>query len=225
MSSRFSSSHKPLSGSRRLRARSCSRHCQSMIPRFASPTSRGPGSFWAGSRRSSSRRGCGECCRASEGSHLGSRKMKRTSIALIVIALCAFAATARPGQASAARHMMVGMYEPVYSLTAPATTFATFKNLRVQVLRLDLGWRAVAKKRPAHPLDPDDPAYDWDVYDTFVLNARKNRIAVIFSILGTPAWANGGKKPNRAPTRMVSLRYFANVAAKRYSGTFKRPDG
>jgi hypothetical protein len=151
--------------------------------------------------------------------------MKRTSIALIVIALCAFAGTARPGQASAARHMMVGMYEPVYSLSAPATSFATFKNLRVQVLRLDLGWRAVAKKRPAHPLDPDDPAYDWDVYDTFVLNARKNRIAVLFSIYGTPAWANGGKKPNRAPTRMLSLRYFANVAAKRYSGTFKRPDG
>jgi hypothetical protein len=151
--------------------------------------------------------------------------MKRTSFALIVICLCAFAATARPGQASAARHMMVGMYEPVYSLSAPATTFATFKNLRVQVLRLDLGWRAVAKKRPAHPLDPDDPAYDWDVYDTFVLNARKNRIAVLFSIFVTPAWANGGKKPNRAPTRMLSLRYFANVAAKRYSGTFKRPDG
>jgi hypothetical protein len=141
-----------------------------------------------------------------------------------VIALCAFAATARAEQASA--RVLVGLYEPVRPLVAPEKTFATLSNLRVQVLRMDLPWGAVvAKTRPAHPLDPNDPAYDWSAYDAFVINAHKHRIAVIFSIFGTPRWANGGQKLNRAPTKMASLRYFAQAAAKRYSGSFKRRDG
>ena len=149
---------------------------------------------------------------------------RRLSIALITVVLCAVAATARPEQAFAARRMLIGLYDPVQPLARPSTTFPMLAKLRVRILRMDLPWNLVAKKRPAHPLDPADPAYNWDVYDTFVQNAKKYKIAVLFSIYGTPAWANGGKKPNRAPSRMVYLRQFAYAAAKRYSGTFKRAD-
>ena len=122
--------------------------------------------------------------------------------------------------------MLVGMYDPSQSVSAPARAFAAYKNLRVQVLRMDLLWGAVvARKRPAHPTDPNDPAYEWGSYDTFVRNAAKNRIQIIFSIYGTPRWANGGQKPNRAPKKMSYLKNFAFAAAKRYSGTFKRADG
>lgn len=121
--------------------------------------------------------------------------------------------------------MLVGLYEPILPLTSPVKAFATFNSLRVRVLRMDLQWGAVvAKRKPAHPADPADPAYNWDLYDQFVLNAKRNHIVVLFTIFGTPPWANGGQKVNRAPKRMSDLRLFAFAAAKRYSGTFKRGD-
>ena len=46
---------------------------------------------------------------------------------------------------------------------------------------------------------------------------------MLFSIYGTPAWANGGLGANHAPTRSTDLRNFALAAAKRYGGQF--PDG
>jgi hypothetical protein len=121
--------------------------------------------------------------------------------------------------------MLAGLYDPAQPLVAPETTFALYDQLHVQVMRMDLSWAGIASQRPQNAADPSDPAYDWEQYDQLVLDAHKHQIAVVFTIYGTPAWANGGKKPNRAPTRMLSLRLFANAAAKRYSGTFQRGDG
>jgi hypothetical protein len=48
---------------------------------------------------------------------------------------------------------------------------------------------------------------------------------VLFTIYGTPRWAQGKLKGvNRAPRRVASLKYFALAAAKRYSGKFRRDD-
>ena len=151
---------------------------------------------------------------------------KRVSIALLVIALSAVAATAKPDSALASRGMLVGIYDPVQPLISPDKTFATLTDLRAQVLRMDLPWgQYIAKTKPTNPVDPSDPAYNWDLYDDFVINAKKHHMAVLFTIYGTPAWANGGQKPNRAPKKMIYLRQFAYAAAKRYSGTFQRDDG
>jgi len=154
---------------------------------------------------------------------------KRIGIALITIVLSAVAATARPENALAARGMMNGIYDPVQPIIAPDKTFPTLMKLHVKVIRMPLGWggaQGVAKKRPVHPTDPADPAYDWDMYDRVVMNAKKYKIQVLYSIYGTPRWAQTGKKGlNRAPTKMVDLRRFAVAAAKRYSGSFKRSDG
>jgi len=43
---------------------------------------------------------------------------------------------------------------------------------------------------------------------------------LLFTIIGTPAWANGGAGPQHAPTSASTLRAFAYAAAERYSGTF-----
>jgi hypothetical protein len=151
---------------------------------------------------------------------------KTLSIAVLTIVLAVLAAAARPDGASASRGMLVGLYDPVQPIAAPEKTFATLAKLRPQVLRMDLSWGSyVATKRPQHPADPADPAYSWDIYDKFVQNAKKHRMQVVFTIYGTPRWANGGQKPNRAPKKMVYLRQFAYAAAKRYSGKFKRDDG
>jgi hypothetical protein len=150
---------------------------------------------------------------------------KRTGIALLLIVLCAFAASARPQPANAARGMLVGIFDPNRPFDSPDQTFPMLVNLRAQIIRVNLDWFNVAKKRPEHPIDPKDPAYDWDRYDALVLNAAKNKIEVLLTIYGTPRWANGTKKGlNRAPRQMLFLKQFALAAAKRYSGTFKRTD-
>ena len=123
--------------------------------------------------------------------------------------------------------MLVGIYDPVQPFIAPDTTFATLVNLRAQIIRLNLDWNLIATRSGRRkPTDPADPAYNWSTYDRVLLNAAKNKIQVLFTILGTPRWANGKLKgTNRAPAKMADLRYFALAAAKRYSGKFKRDDG
>ena len=150
----------------------------------------------------------------------------RLGIAVLTIVASAVAATARPDQALAARGMLVGLYDPVQPIIAPEKTFETYSKLRVQVMRMDLNWGTyVAKTRPANAADPSDPAYNWDQYDELVQNAKKHKIQVVFTIYGTPRWANSGQKPNRAPKKMIYLRQFAFAVAKRYSGSFQRADG
>jgi Glycosyl hydrolase catalytic core len=153
---------------------------------------------------------------------------KKLSIALLTLVLCGFAATAKPEPAAAARGMLVGIYDPNQPLDSPDKAFQTLKNLRAQIIRVDLNWGGIVakKKRPEFPSDPADRAYNWDIYDRLLLNAKKNKIQVLFTIYGTPRWANGKKKGlNRAPRQMLFLKQFAFAAAKRYSGTFKRDDG
>jgi hypothetical protein len=150
---------------------------------------------------------------------------KKSSIALLTVVLCGFAATAKPEPAAAARGMLVGIYDPIQPVDSPEKTFPTLVKLRAQIIRLDLNWNVVAGKQPASPTDPSDPAYDWSSTDRTVLNAAKNNIQVLFTIYGTPRWAQGKQKGvNRAPRKMSSLRYFALAAAKRYSGKFQRDD-
>jgi len=105
--------------------------------------------------------------------------------------------------------------------------FETLKSLRVQVLRVNLYWGgnrwAVANSKPSDPTDPGDPAYNWSLYDRLVRYATQSGIQVMFSILFTPAWANHGAGPNRAPQSFSALRDFAYAAAERYSGFWTPP--
>jgi len=106
--------------------------------------------------------------------------------------------------------------------------FNQLDQLDPQLIRVNLYWGGklgVARRRPAKATDPADPAYRWDIYDRTVRYADAHGIKVIFSIWSTPTWANGGKKPNRAPTKAIDLRNFAYAAAVRYSGTYEfEPD-
>ena len=137
------------------------------------------------------------------------------------VALAAGAAST----SSAANGMQVGFFDDAQTLFGdPAQSFAQLKDLRTQIVRVSLYWGygplAVAKKRPANPTNPADPAYDWTAYDRAVQYANANGIKVLFSIWGTPDWANGGKGFRAAPSKPLDLQNFAYAAAKRYSGTF-----
>ena len=143
----------------------------------------------------------------------------------IFTAVLVLAAALGASAASAQAHMLVGIQDDAQTLYGnPVTTFATLKSLRTQIVRINLQWGGkygVANdRRPTHPQDPADPAYDWTLYDRAVRYAAQNGIQVLFTILFTPRWANGGKKLNVAPTNPKDLRNFAYAAAERYSGHY-----
>ncbi len=146
-------------------------------------------------------------------------------LAALLAAAAALAAGAQPGTAS--RYLRLGIYDEAQTLYGPVPrTFAFFKELHVQEVRLNLYWGGrfgVAQHRPRHATNPADPAYDWSLYDRTVRYANQYGTHILFSIYGTPAWANGGRGPNAAPTNPDDLRNFAYAAAKRYGGLW--PDG
>ena len=93
-------------------------------------------------------------------------------------------------------------------------------------MHLNWGGRlGVAKRKPREGTDPEDRAYDWHLYDRIVLEGERHGVEVLFTIFGTPPWANGGQAPTHAPRNADPLREFAYAAATRYSGTYERADG
>jgi len=157
-------------------------------------------------------------------------------IALIATALLAAAGLAVSAATAASKkptvkhssHLLVGINDEADTLYGnPLSAFATLKSLNTQVLRVNLYWGgnkwAVANKKPSGATDPGDPAYNWALYDRLVKYAHDNNIQVVFSILWTPGWANGGKARTVAPTDFTDLENFAYAAAERYSGLWIPP--
>ena len=130
------------------------------------------------------------------------------------------APSAQPRQQS--RNLIVGIFDEQATLGDPTWAFDQYKLLGVEALRVNLYWGGPSgvarKKRPANALNPNDPAYDWSVYDAMVKQSADNKIKPVFSILWTPSWA--ARRRTCAPRRTIDLRNFAFAAAKRYSGSF-----
>jgi hypothetical protein len=153
--------------------------------------------------------------------------MRRLSV-LLTVALaavsCVFAANA-----SASSRLIKGLFDEANTLTGnPDRTFPMLRQLNTKALRTNLYWGGrygVASSRPLNPTDPEDPAYDWSLYDRTVNYAQQFGIKVVFSIWGTPRWANGGQSLNVAPTNALDLERFARAAARRYSGRWLAADG
>lgn len=153
--------------------------------------------------------------------------LRRLLILAAVLVAAGTAASARPAHAS--RYLRVGIYDEAQTLYGPIDqTFATLGQLHVQEIRLNLYWGGtygVAQTRPLHPTDPDDPSYNWSLYDRTLQYASQYGIRVLFSVYGTPGWANGGLGTNVAPRQPNDLKNFVTAAAQRYSGSFTAADG
>jgi hypothetical protein len=151
----------------------------------------------------------------------------RRGLALLIAATAA-ALLAVPA-ASPSRFIQHGIFDDTQlNYGNPDVVFPMLKQLRTQVVRVNLVWggpNGVAKRRPVNPMNPNDPAYEWSVYDRTVTRATENGMKVVFSILGTPPWANSAKGLNVAPRNILDLERFATAAARRYNGTWKGPDG
>ena len=99
-----------------------------------------------------------------------------------------------------------------------AVAIARAEAAHATVIRTIANWRVLAPRPPAVPRDSFDPAYRFGDLDALVRNAQRHGIQVMVTIWGSPAWANGGKGPNVAPTRPADLAAFARAIADRYSG-------
>jgi hypothetical protein len=151
--------------------------------------------------------------------------VRRLGALAAVLALACAAATSQ--QAHASRYLRVGIYDEAQIFYGPEPqTFETFQQLHVQELRVNLYWggpEGVARRKPKDPTNPNDPAYNWSLYDQTVDYAQQYGEHVLFSIYGTPGWANGGRGLNVAPTNARELQDFALAAATRYDGSFVGP--
>ena len=84
-----------------------------------------------------------------------------------------------------------------------------------RLVRALVRWDVAAPNRPAPGRRPY-VAPRLHELDELVANAEARDMEVLFTIWGTPAWANGGQGPNRAPTDLDALREFAKGLAERY---------
>ena len=154
--------------------------------------------------------------------------MRRAGVVIAVLAGAVIAATAQPAHAS--KYLRVGIFDQTQTVfpNDPAKTFAMLKQLHVQEIRVTLYWGGefgAARRRPTHATNPADPAYDWTLYDRVVENAASVGIHVLFSIYGTPPWANGDQPLNHAPTQGTDLKNFARAAALHFDGKAKGVNG
>jgi hypothetical protein len=150
--------------------------------------------------------------------------------AAALAAVLVLVAVAVAPSASASPSLRVGIFDDgVVLYGEPDLVFPQLAKTGTQLLRVNLWWAgpsiSVATRRPKRPADPTDPAYNWDTYDRTVRFSIVNNIQPIFSIIGTPPWANAARGWNVAPTNARDLRLFAAAAQKRYSGTFVNADG
>jgi hypothetical protein len=151
-------------------------------------------------------------------------------VAAVAAALAVAVSVVLAPSAAASPSLKLGIFDDgVVLYGEPDLVFPQLQKTGTQLLRVNLWWAGpgirVATRKPRHPADPNDPAYNWDTYDRTVRFSIVNGITPIFSILGTPPWANAAKGWNVAPTKASDLRAFAVAAQKRYSGTFVNADG
>jgi hypothetical protein len=82
--------------------------------------------------------------------------------------------------------------------------------------RVFIGWSDVATRRPLHPRDPNDPAYDWSSVDANLAPYAGTHLEIVAQLWLTPAWASGNPSPKDYPLAPADFGDFAYAAALRY---------
>ena len=137
----------------------------------------------------------------------------------LVVLLLALATCVAASSAPASSGVRYGIQDDAWLEFGPGTLdqrLATFKRLGVPLVRFTLRWNQTALRRPKQPTSPRDRAYDWRRPDRLLRGLRRHGLTPVVTLVGTPAWANGGRAPNFAPPRPRDFRRFATAAARRY---------
>ena len=122
-----------------------------------------------------------------------------------------------PATASAEVTLKKSMWGP--AVVDGGSQFPIYAELGVGIWQTAMRWDQVARRRPASPTDPSDPAYVWPAeLDAAIAEAGRQGIAVSLLVMGTPSWANGGRPAAWAPSSPRDYPRFLTAAARRYPG-------
>ena len=141
-------------------------------------------------------------------------RMRRLLIGLALALL----AGAMP--ATAAAGLELGVQDDAFLSSAEPNAWPLARQLRPDVIRYNVDWASVARKRPAQAELPGDPAYDWSATDRIVRNSAAQKARVLLTLVQAPAWANGGRAPRWAPLDPRDFGRFCRSVATRYSGNY-----
>jgi hypothetical protein len=115
------------------------------------------------------------------------------SATLLALGACA---AAQPAGASAMG--LKGLWGPAFR--EGKSLFPTYRELGIGVYQDVLRWNLIARRAPLNSRDPHDPRYVWPREVIRAIGeANRYKIPVALEIIGTPRWANGGRRPNWAP--------------------------
>jgi hypothetical protein len=139
-------------------------------------------------------------------------------LALLTAVVAAAVTLLVPATSSASPYIRYGVQDDAYLSAGPQlqSRLDTLDRLGAQVVRFTVNWRQIATRKPRRALNPGDPAYDWSNADAVLNGLHDRKIAVIATLYGTPAWANGGRSAHGLPTSKYALPAFALAVAKRY---------
>lgn len=141
----------------------------------------------------------------------------RVGLVTLLFAITACVVASCVVQASPA--IRYGIQDDAWLEFGPGTLnqrLATFKRLGVPLVRFTLHWDQIAPRRPGDATSPRDRAYDWHRSDRVLQGLHRYGLTPVLTLVGTPAWANGGKAANFAPPHPRDFRRFATAAARRY---------
>ncbi len=156
-------------------------------------------------------------------------RVRRLSTLTVVLALLGVALA----QSAAASKRQLAMFEDDFQLqTNPEATLDTFKSLGVGMVRVYVAWNRIAPfTRPSgfKPSNPNDPNYNWAIYDRIVRDARARGLIVDLTLGGgAPPWANGRGAPKDAghlqwKPDAAQFGAFVHAIGQRYDGQFTPP--
>ena len=120
----------------------------------------------------------------------------RVTLCVLLVALAAGVAAS---SVQASTGVQYGIQDDAWLEFGPGNLnqrLTTFKRLGVPLVRFTLRWNEIARRRPKDPTSPRDPAYDWRRPDRVLRGLRRYGLTPVLTLVGTPAWANGGRTPN-----------------------------
>jgi hypothetical protein len=138
---------------------------------------------------------------------------------LLIVLLALAPVLAAPAAADASTAIRYGVQDDAWLASGPGTVSERVDRLQrlgVQIVRYTVRWDQVARRAPASPGSPEDPAYDWSIPDSVLKTLHEAGIEAVVTLYGTPRWANGGSGPNFAPSSRTALAAFARATAVHY---------